>query len=89
MLECTVLAPLQAYRASSLHTILNARSLLRLSASVMPLAVQSGHDVCQQGDDADCFWFLTEGMHALYPRWPHPADCRNRRSVPRSSCEAA
>ena len=53
----------QAYKASSLHGILNARSLLRLSASVMPLAVQSGHDVCQQGDDADCFWFLTEGAH--------------------------
>ena len=62
-----VLRCLQAYKASSLHNILNARSLLRLSASVMPLAVQSGHDVCQQGDDADCFWFLTEGTCARFP----------------------
>ena len=42
--------------------LLNARALLNLSSCLVPSDVQPGHDLCQQGEDADCFWFLTEGM---------------------------
>ena len=33
----------------------------RLAARLSPQMVPPGHDLCQEGDDADCMWILQEG----------------------------
>lgn len=33
----------------------------RLAARLTPQMVPPGHDLCQEGDDADCLWILQEG----------------------------
>lgn len=33
----------------------------RLAARLTPQMVPPGHDLCQEGDDADCMWILQEG----------------------------
>ena len=44
----------------------------RLAARLTPQMVPPGHDLCQEGDDADCMWILQEGMLPLaaqYNTW--------------------
>lgn len=33
----------------------------RLAARLTPQMIPPGHDLCQEGDDADCMWILQEG----------------------------
>ena len=40
----------------------------RLAARLTPQMVPPGHDLCQEGDDADCLWILQEGMLPLLLR---------------------
>lgn len=43
---------------------LGSRAWLVLSSCMQPVALQPGHDLCQQGAPANRLWFLTEG-HAI------------------------
>ncbi len=40
----------------------------RLAARLTPQMVPPGHDLCQEGDDADCMWILQEGNLPLLLR---------------------
>lgn len=44
---------------------LGSRAWLVLSSCMQPIALQPGHDLCQQGAPADRLWFLTEGLDTM------------------------
>ena len=44
---------------------LGSRAWLVLSSCMQPVALQPGHDLCQQGAPADRLWFLTEGLDTV------------------------
>jgi hypothetical protein len=58
---------------------LGSRAWLVLSSCMQPIALQPGHDLCQQGEPAEHLWFLTEGVGVLIHMW----------SVSSASCLAA
>ena len=39
----------------------------RLAARLSPQMIPPGHDLCQEGDDADCMWILQEGNPTFGP----------------------
>ena len=58
----------------SYHSELAEDAKARLAARLTPQMIPPGHDLCQEGDEADCMWILQEGMPALQP-------CSYRRGV--------
>jgi hypothetical protein len=50
---------------------LGSRAWLVLSSCMQPVALQPGHDLCQQGASADRLWFLTEGDDTMVAVLPH------------------
>ena len=45
-----------------MHSQLPEDAKTRLAARLTPQMVPPGHDLCQEGDDADCMWILQEGV---------------------------
>ena len=64
---------------------LGSRAWLVLSSCMQPVALQPGHDLCQQGAPADRLWFLTEGLATIFAILP----CREHLLADHHACRDA
>lgn len=51
----------QVFEESSLLSVLHDRARRSLCERLKPYSLPAGHDACQEGDDCDTLWMLTEG----------------------------
>ena len=51
----------QACLSLCLHFVQNERALKVFVGRLTPESIPAGHDICKEGDDADCLWLLQEG----------------------------
>ncbi|DBA70723.1 TPA: hypothetical protein ACH3X2_012094 [Trebouxia sp. C0005] len=51
----------EVFEQSDFFSQLPEGAKTRLAARLTPQMVPPGHDLCQEGDDADCMWILQEG----------------------------
>lgn len=56
--------------ASELFSRLDASARAMLAASLRPVAVLPGHDLCRAGDPAECMWILQTGTPPPRPLAP-------------------
>eukprot|EP00891_Asterochloris_glomerata_P008763 jgi/Astpho2/8763/Aster-05321 len=50
-----------ALAKSDILNVLNERALKVFVGRLTPESIPAGHDICKEGDDADCLWLLQEG----------------------------
>ena len=48
------------------------RARRSLCERLKPYSLPAGHDACQEGDDCDTLWMLTEGMSIPHPQINNP-----------------
>lgn len=64
----------------------DARVQLDLASRLSPQVVLPGHDLCREGEAADCFWILQSG---LAPVFVARSGNKIQKRTPLGLCEAA
>ncbi len=60
-------------------------TLFMIAGRATPVKVAPGHEICSQGDPADCIWLLHEGI----PRYPLSGTVCGHAQFPRKAQQLA